>query len=156
MGHAILNPQNILKEADNLRQSIKTQLNKNVGVVIVDSRLTPTKRGTIGIAMGTAGVEALKDMRGHPDLFGKKLRVTQMAIADDLASAAQIIMGEADEATPIVIARSEGNYWRISNSRKKMTVPHEQCIYVKGLSSGIIYTKKTGWTTSKVDGGRHL
>jgi len=149
-GHVILSPKNVWKEADSLRQTVKARLNKDVGVVIADSRLIPTKRGTIGIALGTAGLEALKDMRGHRDLFGKRLRVTRMAIADDLASAAELIMGEADEATPIVIARGEGRYWRISNSRKRMTVPHDQCIYIKGLSSGIIYTKRRGWVNSKI------
>jgi coenzyme F420-0:L-glutamate ligase / coenzyme F420-1:gamma-L-glutamate ligase len=77
----------------------------NLGVVVCDSRLSPTRRGTTGVAVASSGIEAVLDMRGRSDLFGNVLKVTSQALADDLASAAEVLMGESDEATPMVIVR---------------------------------------------------
>src|SRR5215813_9275505 len=60
---------------------------------------------TAGVALGVAGLPALMDMRGRPDLFGHALRVTQIGFADEIASAASLIMGQADEARPMVLVR---------------------------------------------------
>ena len=61
--------------------------------------------GTVGVAIGFSGIPGLVDFRGKPDLFGYKLRVTQVAAADELAAAASLIMGQADEGIPVVHVR---------------------------------------------------
>ena len=65
-------------------------------------------KGTVGIALGSAGLPALIDMRGHPDLFGRELLVTETGFADEIAAAAGLLMGQADEAVPMVLVRGLG------------------------------------------------
>lgn len=91
--------------AQQLRTVLQKHFNCALGVIIVDSVGRAWRMGTTGLALGSAGVEALENLRGHTDLFGRTLQVSEHAVADSLASAAQLVMGEADEATPVVIAR---------------------------------------------------
>jgi coenzyme F420-0:L-glutamate ligase / coenzyme F420-1:gamma-L-glutamate ligase len=80
-------------------------LGVRLGVVISDSRLMPTRIGTTGIAIGVSGIEPVEDLRGLPDLFGRKLLVTMKAVADDLATIGVFMMGESNESVPIVVIR---------------------------------------------------
>jgi coenzyme F420-0:L-glutamate ligase / coenzyme F420-1:gamma-L-glutamate ligase len=102
-------------------------------VVIADSRLMPTRKGTVGVALAAAGIKAIADLRGKPDLFGNVLRVTSQAIADDLCSGAQIVMGEADEATPIVLVRGLGMESSEADSMSSFAVDPGQCVYMRSL-----------------------
>jgi coenzyme F420-0:L-glutamate ligase / coenzyme F420-1:gamma-L-glutamate ligase len=83
----------------------KTLVRKTLGVIITDSWGRAWRRGTVGVALGAAGLPALMDMRGRPDLFGHELRVTQTGFADEIASAASLLMGQSDEARPVVLVR---------------------------------------------------
>jgi coenzyme F420-0:L-glutamate ligase / coenzyme F420-1:gamma-L-glutamate ligase len=74
-------------------------------VVITDSFGRPWRRGSCGVGIGAAGLPALVDMRGMPDLFGRKLEVTQVGLADEVAAAASLLQGQADEGQPVVILR---------------------------------------------------
>jgi coenzyme F420-0:L-glutamate ligase / coenzyme F420-1:gamma-L-glutamate ligase len=74
-------------------------------VIINDSHGRAWRNGTVGVAIGSSGVAALLDLRGRPDLFGRRLRITQVGFADELAAAASVLMGQADEGTPIVLIR---------------------------------------------------
>jgi coenzyme F420-0:L-glutamate ligase/coenzyme F420-1:gamma-L-glutamate ligase len=76
-----------------------------LGVIVADSWGRPWRHGTVGVALGVAGLPALIDLRGKPDLFGHDLRVTQSGLADEIASAASLLMGQADEARPAVLVR---------------------------------------------------
>ena len=76
-----------------------------VGVVINDSVGRAWRNGTVGIALGSAGFPALYDRRGERDLFGRVLQVTEVALADQLAAAAALVQGEADEGKPVVLVR---------------------------------------------------
>ena len=76
---------------------------KRLAVIISDSWGRAWRRGTVGVALGAAGLPALMDMRGRPDLFGHALRVTQTGFADEIASAASPLMGQSDEAQPVVL-----------------------------------------------------
>lgn len=78
---------------------------RNVGVMIIDSHGRAWRNGVVGAAIGLAGVPGIIDMRGKPDLFGVQLRVTQIAAADELAAAASLVMGQADESTPVIHVR---------------------------------------------------
>jgi len=91
--------------AERLRRELKAQTGRDLGVVINDSFGRVWRRGTVGIAVGCAGIPSLLDKRGDPDLFGRTLRVTLVALADEIAAAASLLMGQADEGRPIVIVR---------------------------------------------------
>jgi len=91
--------------AERLRQQLASLTGKRVAVIISDSFGRPFRRGTVGIALGAAGLPAVIDWRGHPDLFGRALEVTETGFADEIAAAASLVQGQADEATPIVLVR---------------------------------------------------
>ena len=88
-----------------LRNEIKKRSGKEVGVVINDSLGRAFRNGTAGAALGVAGVPALVDLSGETDLFNRPLRVTQVAIADELAAAASLLMGQASEGRPIILLK---------------------------------------------------
>lgn len=88
-----------------LRRHLAERCGKRIAVIISDSFGRPFRRGTVGIALGAAGLPAVIDWRGHPDLFGRKLEVTETGFADEIAAAASLVQGQADEATPIVLVR---------------------------------------------------
>ena len=88
-----------------LRAQLRARAGVDVGVIINDSHGRAWRNGTVGVALGAAGVPALLDLRGRPDLFERALRVTEVGLADELASAASILMGQADEGRPVVLVR---------------------------------------------------
>jgi len=73
--------------------------------VINDSFGRPWRQGTAGVAIGIAGLPGLIDLRGRPDLFGRTLEASVVGFADEVAAAASLVMGQADEATPVVLIR---------------------------------------------------
>lgn len=91
--------------AENIRKQVERETGKQVAVVIADSHGRPHRLGTIGIAIGSAGLPALEDWRGRQDLFGYELKYTDIGLADMLASAATLLFGQAREGTPIVHVR---------------------------------------------------
>jgi coenzyme F420-0:L-glutamate ligase/coenzyme F420-1:gamma-L-glutamate ligase len=101
----LLLPRDPDASAAALRERLAAHFRSQLAVVITDSWGRAWRRGTIGVALGAAGLPALMDMRGRPDLFGHELRVTQTGFVDEIASAASLIMGQADEAQPAVLVR---------------------------------------------------
>jgi coenzyme F420-0:L-glutamate ligase / coenzyme F420-1:gamma-L-glutamate ligase len=92
-----------------LREELVASYGVPVAVIISDSFGRPWRRGTVGIAIGAAGLPAIIDWRGHPDLFGRALEVTETGFADEIAAAASLVMGQANEAVPIALVR--GLHW---------------------------------------------
>ena len=88
-----------------LQQQLAQRTGKRLAIIISDSFGRPWRRGTVGIALGAAGLPSVIDWRGQPDLFGRKLEVTETGFADEIAAAASIVQGQAAEATPIVVVR---------------------------------------------------
>src|SRR5712691_9557768 len=88
-----------------LQQLLAESCGKRIAIIVSDSFGRPFRRGTVGIALGAAGLPAVIDWRGHPDLFGRKLEVTETGFADEVAAAASLVQGQADEGTPIVLVR---------------------------------------------------
>ena len=88
-----------------LRDQLMRATGKGIAVIIADSFGRPFRRGTVGVAIGAAGLPAVIDWRGHPDLFGRVLEVTETGFADEIAAAASLVQGQAAEATPIVLVR---------------------------------------------------
>lgn len=134
-GSVVLYPRRPELSAWRVREALKFSRGVSVGVVICDSRLSPTRRGTTGVAVASSGIEAVLDMRGRKDLFGNVLKVTSQSVADDLSSAAEILMGESNEATPIVLVRGlDRRLLRTTEyGGKKFSIPMDECVYLRSL-----------------------
>jgi len=102
---ALLLPENPDASAALLKRELDERTGCRLGVVINDSFGRPWRIGTVGVAIGAAGLPSMLDRRGDPDLFGRTLRVTVVAFADEIAAAASLVMGQADEAQPVVVVR---------------------------------------------------
>lgn len=133
-GYVVLRPERPEETAEQIRNGIEKRSGKKIGVIIADSRTIPLKKGVIGVALATAGIESVEDVRGRKDLFGRKLQVTFRAIADDMASAAQLLMGEADEQTPAVLIRG-APVKLTKESAEKMNMSPEECLYMNVFAS---------------------
>jgi coenzyme F420-0:L-glutamate ligase/coenzyme F420-1:gamma-L-glutamate ligase len=101
----LLLPEDPDGSAARLRQQIADAYGVRIAVIISDSFGRAWRKGTVGIALGAAGLPAVIDLRGQPDLFGRELLVTETGFADEIAAAAGLVMGQADEAIPIVLVR---------------------------------------------------
>jgi coenzyme F420-0:L-glutamate ligase len=134
-GFVVLWPLNPREWARRTREDIMRETGKHVGILIVDSGLVPLRIGTSGVALAVAGFKPIRDTRGWKDLQGKPLIITRHAVADDLASAAHLLMGEAAEKKPIVLIKDapvdfdDGAY-----DAEDMTMPPEECIFMGTLS----------------------
>lgn len=130
-GFSVLWPEEPFKSARLIRQDLIKGTNlKKFGVLITDSHCQPLRLGTSGIAIGWAGFEGVLDERGKRDLFGKKMEYTRMAIADNLASAANLLMGETNAAIPFVIIRGFDAEWNNKKaSAEDYFISPKDCIY---------------------------
>ncbi|OGH92610.1 MAG: hypothetical protein A2534_00155 [Candidatus Magasanikbacteria bacterium RIFOXYD2_FULL_39_9] len=103
-GKIILLPKNSFKVASVLRKQLQKKFKvKNLGVLITDSRLMPLRSGVTGVALGYAGFRGIKSYIGTPDIFGRKFHFSRTDIADSLATAAVLVMGEGRERHPLAI-----------------------------------------------------
>jgi coenzyme F420-0:L-glutamate ligase len=105
-GGIILWPEKIYEEAEKLKKQLARHYKiKNLGILITDSRIFPLRSGVIGVALGYAGFKGLRNYIGRKDIFGKKLEMTKTNIADSLASAAILVMGEGKEKIPLAVIK---------------------------------------------------
>jgi coenzyme F420-0:L-glutamate ligase/coenzyme F420-1:gamma-L-glutamate ligase len=93
------------KSARKVREYFRDRDGVNIGVMVIDSHGRAWREGIVGMMIGTAGVPAVVDMRGQPDLFGEPLLITEIGAADELAAASSLVMGQADEHIPVVHVR---------------------------------------------------
>jgi coenzyme F420-0:L-glutamate ligase/coenzyme F420-1:gamma-L-glutamate ligase len=97
-------PVDSFRAAAKLRTQLKKLYKvKKLGVIVSDSRIMPLRAGVVGIALGYAGFKGVRDYRGKNDMFGRKLKYTSTDIADGLATAAVVVMGEGSEMQPLCI-----------------------------------------------------
>jgi len=135
-GHVVLWPCDLKKWVKDFREEIKHRSGKHVGVLVVDSGLVPLRIGTTGLVLAVAGFKPIRDHRNASDLYGKRIVMTRHAVADDLASAAHLLMGEAAEKTPVVLIRDapvefdDGVYGAVD-----MMMPSGECIFMGTLDS---------------------
>ncbi|MHA1371084.1 MAG: coenzyme F420-0:L-glutamate ligase [Promethearchaeota archaeon] len=124
------NPWNSIQEFRiRLEQATNT---RPLGSLLIDSRVQPLKKGVIGGALAVSGFKPVEDKRGVKDLFGRPLLITQIAVADDLASAAELMMGEADEQTPFVLIRDAPVKFVDDSEIKRnvMEMPEDECLFM--------------------------
>lgn len=130
--HVILWPKDVTEWTKRIRKEIMSRTGKNIAVLIVDSGLIPLRMGTNGVALAVAGFKPVIDLRGEKDIFEKSLMITRHAVADDLASAAHLLMGEAAQKTPIVLIKDapvvldEG-----AHGFADLMIPSDECIFMK-------------------------
>lgn len=127
-------PKDAMESAWKIRNEIKSKTGKKVAVIIADSGILPGKRGTIGLALGFAGIKPFKDYIGKKDLYGKILKVTQQSIVDEIASAAQLLMGEADEKVPFVVVRGlKADFTNEKIKFEETLFPLDKCIFMSNI-----------------------
>jgi len=122
-GFAKLLPVDPDGSARKLRSFLEEKSGKKLGIIIADSLGRPFRSGSVGVAIGASGIHALWDRRGEKDMMGKELTVTRVAVGDCLASAANLVMGEASEGIPVVVIRGfnfsgEGNASELIRARE--------------------------------------
>jgi coenzyme F420-0:L-glutamate ligase len=134
-GKLILLPKDSFKAA----KKIRTELLKHygltdLGIVITDSRVLPMRAGTLGIALGYAGFMGLTDYRGKKDLFGRPFKFAKTNVADGLAAAAVLLMGEGDECQPLAVIEDAPVVFRDTVRKNELLVPYKDDIYLPFFS----------------------
>jgi coenzyme F420-0:L-glutamate ligase / coenzyme F420-1:gamma-L-glutamate ligase len=116
------------RSAETIRKEIQSKTGERVGILIIDSHGRAWRNGTVGVAIGIADLPGLQDLRGQKDLFGFTLHITQVGVADELAAAASLVMGQAAEGTPVVHVRGFPYPLR-EGSMKELLRPKEQDLF---------------------------
>ncbi len=101
----LLLPKDPDSSALHIREKLETKTKVKIGTMIIDSHGRAWRMGTVGVCIGISGLPGLADLRGQKDLFDYKLRVTEVGVADELAAAASLVMGQVAEGTPVVHVR---------------------------------------------------
>ena len=104
-GQVLLLPEDPDGTAARLRATFAERPGADVAVIVSDSVGRAWRQGTVGVALGAAGLPALLDLRGRRDLFGQPLRVSEVGLADEIAAAASLLQGQGDEGAPVVVVR---------------------------------------------------
>jgi len=136
-GSVVLFPEDPQRSASQIRKRLKETSGKKIGVVIGDSRTHPLRLGCVGVALACDGILPVEDARGQKDLYGRALEVTRKAVADNLVSAGEVVMGEGDEGVPAVIIR--GAPVKFTDDEEEMTIPSippDECMYIGSLRCG--------------------
>ena len=135
-GKLILYPVDAYQIAEQLRRKIFLKFSVHIGILIIDSRLMPARIGTTGVSIACAGIEPLSDIRGQKDLYGNPLKVTFQAVADNLASIANLKMGEGSDSTPMaLITNANVKLTDRKISHDEMAISYDQCVYIRGLKT---------------------
>jgi len=122
-------PKNPNASAQNIRQEIKRLTGANVAVIVSDTHGRPFRMGEINVTVGVAGIKPIIDRRGEKDLFGYVLRIKQTAIADELSSAAELVIGQANEGIPAAIIRGYKYQTAENASATELTRPKEKDLF---------------------------
>lgn len=134
-GDYILYPSDPWQSCERLWSSLKARWSlKNLGILLTDSRTMPLRRGTTGVALAYWGFRAVRNMVGTPDLFDRPLKVTQMNVADGLAAAAVLMMGEAREARPLAVIENAEVVFSATTTPNEIQIPVREDLYFPVLS----------------------
>ena len=114
---ALLLPEDPSKSAKDLQIKLSEMLDKNISIIVSDSMTRPYRSGVINFALASHNIQSLLDLKGEKDLYGNKLKGTEVAVADELASAAGLLMGQSDEKKPVILIKGfNKSTYQINNS----------------------------------------
>jgi coenzyme F420-0:L-glutamate ligase len=129
-GGLVLLPKNSYRAADSLRKQLRKFYKvKNFGVLITDSQTFPLRAGVMGNALGYAGFAGLRNYIGRPDLFGRKLKMTRTNIADSLAAASVMLMGEGSESCPLALITNINIQFKSKVNPRELRINSKDDIY---------------------------
>ncbi len=135
-GKLILLPKDSYKVATQLRKQLQKKFKvKRLGVILTDSRTMPLRAGVTGVALGYAGIKGIRDYRGLPDIFGRTFKFSQTNVADGLAAAAVLVMGEGAERYPLALIRSAPVVFADRVRRAETRIPLEDDMYLPFLAT---------------------
>lgn len=135
-GRLLLLPRDSYACARELRASLRQKWGvHHLGLIITDSMILPLRAGVIGAAVAYSGFKGVKDLRGKPDIFGKKLDVTLVDVADSLAAACALTMGEADEQCPLCVVREAPVQFTDETNPDEIKYPAENDLYTPLLKA---------------------
>lgn len=129
-GKIILLPKDSFKSAETIRKVLKKKYKvKNLGILITDSRLFPLRAGIVGAAIGYAGFKGVRDYRKTPDIFGRILKLSRTNVADSLATAAVLSMGEGKEQQPLALITNAPVIFTERTDKKELMVDPREDLY---------------------------
>ena len=126
---ALLLPTNPSKSANEIQKRLSKKLNKNISIIISDSMTRPYRLGVTNFALASSNIQSLIDLSGTTDMYGKSLKHTEIAVADEIASAAGILMGQSDEMRPIILVKGFDKSQYEINDAFNLTVNKEDDLY---------------------------
>ena len=127
----ILLPENSFKTAQYLRKNIMKRYKlKKLGVIITDSRTFPLRAGIVGVALGYAGLKAIRDYRGTGDIFGRILKMSRTDVGDSLATAAVLVMGEGREQQPLALITEAPVEFTDKINKKELLISMKDDLYL--------------------------
>ena len=127
-GQAALLPKDSDRSARRIRDVVRARLGVEVGVIVSDTFGRAWRKGLTDVAIGVAGVAAVLDLRGTPDALGRVMQVTEVAIADELASAAELVMGKS-AGIPVAIVRGADASWFRESSVQELVRPPQEDLF---------------------------
>jgi len=137
-GYYLLPPKDPMISAKRIREEIKKRTGKKVAVIIADSGILPSKKGTVGVALGFSGIKPVRNYVGKKDLYGRVLKVSRQSMVDLLASVAEIVMGEADERIPFALIRGvPAEFTDEDISLEESIMPPNECMFMSIMLSKV-------------------
>ena len=129
-GKILLLPKDSFATAERLRKELK-KINKvkNLGIIISDSHIAPLRAGVTAHALGYAGIRGIRDYRGKKDLFGKKMNISRTNIADSLATAAALVMGEGAERQPLALITDAPVVFTEKTNKREISISQKDDMY---------------------------
>lgn len=127
-GYAALLPLDSDKSARRIRDFIRATLGVSVGVIVSDTFGRPWRKGLTDVAIGIAGIAGVVDLRGTPDSLGRIMQVTEVAVADELASAAELVMGKSS-GVPVAVIRGVDEVWFRDSDISELVRPPQEDLF---------------------------
>jgi len=130
--HVLLLPVGPDRSCADIRRKLSAATGVDAAVMVIDSIGRAWRNGTVGTAIGVSGLPGLVDLRGRPDLFGRALETTEVGLADEVAAAASLVMGQAGEGRPVVLVRGVGQgvgYERRDGSAQELIRAREKDLF---------------------------
>jgi coenzyme F420-0:L-glutamate ligase/coenzyme F420-1:gamma-L-glutamate ligase len=129
LGRAALLPIDSDRSARRIRDGVRARAHIEVGVIVSDTFGRAWRRGLIDVAIGCAGIAAIVDLRGTVDTFGRELQVTEIAVADEMAAAAELVMGKASGVPAAVVRGIDPSWFRESSVRGELLRPPAEDLF---------------------------